>query len=465
MISRTNTIYALLTAGLVVGVAICFAIAQQPVKTSGTVASHSAPQAAADSRAATESKTSEPNTPAQIRLPNFPEFVTVGQIEHNAGAADANIKLCQACGDCGACGGYFGPRPLCGVECGNCYADGHEPRWHDRHCLPFDIYGPGEYVGPARPPHIVPYRVRVDDQLQFVYFLSRRNLDGAYKFEVGDRLTIESVTDDKLNRHHLQSGEANNTGQGLIVQPDGSITLPLLGQVLAAGRTVVELTIDLEDRYKKYYKVPGITVTPLKVNTRLQDLKDSVDSRFGNGGLGRQNRVTPEGTVQLPAIGSFPVQGMTLEEIEHEVNARYAAHIQGIEVTVVLAGRAPRYVFVLGEVLNPGRYELTGPTTAMQSVALAGGWNNGGNLRQMVIFRRGEDWRLMATKLDLRGALLGKRPCPADELWIRDSDIVLVPKSALLVADNFIELVFTRGIYGVVPFQGISLNFARLQSI
>lgn len=402
----------------------------------------------------------------QIQVPSFPEFVTVGHIHHEAGAVDANIQLCQACGDCGDCGGYYyGPRPLCGVECGDCYANGREPSWHDRHCLPFDIYGPGEYIGPARPPHIVPYRVRVDDLLEFVYFLSRRNLNGAYKFEIGDRLTVESVTDDKLNRHHLESGEAVNSGQGLVVQPDGSITLPLLGQVLAAGRSVVELTADLEERYKKYYKVPGITVTPLKVNTRLQDLRDSVDSRFGNGGLGRTNRVTPEGTVQLPAIGSLPVQGLTLEEVQHEVNARYAAHIQGIEVTVVLAERAPRFVYVLGEVLIPGRYELTGPTTAMQAVALAGGWNNGGNLRKMVIFRRGEDWRLMATKLDLRGAMLGKRPCPADELWVRDADIVLVPKSALLVSADFIDLVFTRGIYGVVPFQGLSLNFARLDSI
>jgi polysaccharide export outer membrane protein len=139
--------------------------------------------------------------------------------------------------------------------------------------------------------------------------------------------------------------------------------------------------------------------------------------------------------------------------------------VQGIEVTPVLVARAPRVVYVLGEVLAPGRYELTGPTTAMQAVSLAGGWNNGGNLRHMVIFRRGEDWRLMATRLDLRGAMLGKRPCPADELWLRDSDIVLVPKSAILLADDFIELVFTRGIYGAMPFQGISINFAKLSSL
>jgi polysaccharide export outer membrane protein len=100
----------------------------------------------------------------------------------------------------------------------------------------------------------------------------------------------------------------------------------------------------------------------------------------------------------------------------------------------------------------------------MQALSLAGGWNNGGNLREIVIFRRTDDWQLMATKLDLRGALIGKRPAPADEIWIRDSDIVLVPKSPVLLMDDFIDLVFTRGIYGVVPI-GVSLDLTNLSTI
>ena len=32
--------------------------------------------------------------------------------------------------------------------------------------------------------------------------------------------------------------------------------------------------------------------------------------------------------------------------------------------------------------------------------------------------------------------------------------MVIVPKSAILVADDFINLVFTRGIYGVFPVTG-----------
>ena len=40
-----------------------------------------------------------------------------------------------------------------------------------------------------------------------------------------------------------------------------------------------------------------------------------------------------------------------------------------------------------------------------------------------------------------------------------------MPKLKILVVDEFIELVFTRGIYGVIPLQGITLNFAKASTL
>jgi polysaccharide export outer membrane protein len=67
----------------------------------------------------------------------------------------------------------------------------------------------------------------------------------------------------------------------------------------------------------------------------------------------------------------------------------------------------------------------------------------------------------MATMLDIRGALYGKQPNPSDEIWLNDSDVVIVPKSPILVLDDWISLVFTRGIYGIAPFS-VSYNFSQL---
>ena len=66
--------------------------------------------------------------------------------------------------------------------------------------------------------------------------------------------------------------------------------------------------------------------------------------------------------------------------------------------------------------------------------------------------------------IDLEGALFGHQPCPPGEIWIDDSDVVIVPKSKILLADDFINLVFTRGIYGVFPLNA-TLNFSKLSSL
>jgi polysaccharide export outer membrane protein len=111
-------------------------------------------------------------------------------------------------------------------------------------------------------------------------------------------------------------------------------------------------------------------------------------------------------------------------------------------------------VFVLGEVAQPGRYTLEAPTTVMQAISMAGSWSVGARITNVVVFRRADNWRLIATVLDLRAALLGNSPCPAAEIWVSDADLIIVPKSKLLRSTNFIDLVFTRGLYGVIPFNG-----------
>jgi polysaccharide export outer membrane protein len=350
---------------------------------------------------------------------------------------DTGVQLCQLVDEC---------TPQWPVY-GDCASGSCGP------AMPWQSYAQGEYVGHVRTPHVDDYRLRVDDQLEFVYRLTREETTRPYELNVGDEIRVESLADDRI-------------GRNLVVQPDGTITLMLLGQVKATRRTIQQLRDDIEELYRRYYQEPSITVTPIKVNTLLEDLRATVDNRFGAGGQSRDARVAPDGTVSLPAVGQVPVQGLSLSELKTELDARYRATVEGIEVIPVLVARAPRYVYVLGEVRTPGRFEMTGPTTLMQSIALAGGWHIGAGLRQVVVFRRGDDWRLLATKVNIYNPLVnGNPPCPCGEIWLNDSDVIVVPKSPVLQMNEFIELVFTRGIYGVVPFEGIGISMAKLSTL
>ena len=83
---------------------------------------------------------------------------------------------------------------------------------------------------------------------------------------------------------------------------------------------------------------------------------------------------------------------------------------EGVEVVPVLRQRGPRYVYVLGEVVAPGRYTLEAPTTVMQAISMAGSWPVGAHLTNVVVFRRGDAWRLIATKLNWRATRVGRPP-------------------------------------------------------
>ena len=334
--------------------------------------------------------------------------------------------------------------PRCGVDSATqcCCQNGN---WRQSVPIDFDTFGQGEYIGPHRTHHVPRYRVRVDDQVELVYRLTRELTPGEYKFNVGDQLRVEGET--------VEDEATPNFDRQLVVLPDGTITLPLVGQVQAAGRSVRQLRDAIQAKAEKWYKVPLWTVTPIAVETRLQDLRNSVDARQGSGGQSIALRVSPDGTLQPPSLGSVCVQGLTLDELKLEIDQRYAqAGFRGIEVTPILTARAPTFVYVLGEVQTPGRFTLDRPTTVMQAIALAGGWNIGGRLRQIIVFRRAADWRLVATRLNLQGALMGNQPTPADEIFLRDSDIVLVPKSPIQRIDDTINLVFTQGVNEVLPF-------------
>ncbi len=323
---------------------------------------------------------------------------------------------------------------------------GETPSWRNQSLIPFEKYGAGEYIGPSRTPHVSAYRLRVDDQVEFVYQVTRQDHAHAYRLCAGDIIRITSPVDENLNEPAR--------AEGITIMPDNTISLDLVGTVIAGGKTVGELKAELDSLYRQFYETkPNMVVAGLQTGTKLRDFLDSIDARAGAGGQARRATVSPDGTIRLPLTGTVGVVGLTLDELEREINMRYAQQVQGLRVTPVLINRAPRFIYVAGEVAQPGRFTLNAPTSAMQAIALAGGWNNGGNIRQIVVFRRDKDWRLMAIKLNLAGGLFGKKPIPSDEIWLRDSDIILVPKRPILRLADAVDLYFSRTLYGVFPAE------------
>ncbi|MGB7345305.1 MAG: polysaccharide biosynthesis/export family protein [Pirellulaceae bacterium] len=376
-------------------------------------------------------------------------FVAQHPVVQHKNVSNGTGHYCQQCVDrtgrnAGLIGGFgitHGVGPCVDKDC-EC--------WQCPHTAPFQIHGPGDYAGPARTHRLPEYRLRTGDTIQLTYLVAPMKMAGAYRLVVGDELMIESVADDDLQRGTME--------KGLKIQPDGTISLRLIGQVHAAGQSVGQLRDMLEELYKEFYPKPSIDVTPVNTGTAARQVREAIS---GAGGFDPQSitqTITPEGEIRLPRIGSVQAQGLSMDELKEEINLRYDEAVGGLEVEPSLQSQAPHYFFVLGECRQPGRYNMDTPTTVLGAIAMAGGQTVGANLRQVVIFRRGDDWELVSTLMDLRGAILGRNAHPKDEIWLRDGDVIILPEAPIELFNNFVQQVFTEGIYGIIPLSA-SYNF------
>jgi polysaccharide export outer membrane protein len=77
-----------------------------------------------------------------------------------------------------------------------------------------------------------------------------------YKLHPGDKLIVGVYDDPKL------------LPQEMTVSPDGKISYPLVGVLMVGGKTVEQITLEMESRLKKYISDPiaSVIVTEVKGN-------------------------------------------------------------------------------------------------------------------------------------------------------------------------------------------------------
>ncbi len=108
--------------------------------------------------------------------------------------ARSPILLCQALGPAAPC-------PICAVDCSTCNC---RLGWESARMIAWQAYAQGEYVGHFRLPHVNEYRLRVDDELDLIYRLTREETATPYKLNVGDEIQVESFNQISPGAHGLR---------------------------------------------------------------------------------------------------------------------------------------------------------------------------------------------------------------------------------------------------------------------
>ena len=290
------------------------------------------------------------------------------------------------------------------------------------------------------------YPLRVGDELSFTLSVDPQAHIGDYLIRVNDQISVE----------YLHELVPENRARILRVLPNGSIDLPMVGSVKAEGKTVAELTEEINALARKFYRFPQIVVAVTETSQRSEELRRAFTSGFNNQSL--TVLVGPDGTINLPEVGTLHVFGRNLPDVRDDVQKLYDQLVPGVKVWPHLTRRAPDHVYVLGQVQNPGRLMLERPVHVSQAIAQAGGWLLSAELREIVLIRYREG-APQTVLLNLNVAInQDRRPRQVDltdDVLLADCDVVIVPRDHVQNTDDFIRRVFTEGIYGVIPIPQI----------
>ena len=119
------------------------------------------------------------------------------------------------------------------------------------------------------------------------------------------------------------------------------------------------------------------------------DVGDKITmSVFGHDELNATLEVRPDGSIDFPLIGSHPVTGKSLEEIDDEITAIMGRdYVVSPQINFELKESAKLWVTIMGEIRSPGRFALKRDMRLIDLLAEAGGLNKEAGSRILVTRR------------------------------------------------------------------------------
>jgi len=134
--------------------------------------------------------------------------------------------------------------------------------------------------------------------------------------------------------------------------------------------------------------------------------------------------IRPDGKVNLPLLGDVKVAGFTPNEVDLIVTKKLKTFMSSEEVTVNVTSFAGHRYYVIGEVRNPGYFQLGKPITVLDAVQLAGGATTHASLNHVKIVRGDlENPTIIRVKLkdiERKGDI-------RTNYYLKNQDVVIVP--------------------------------------
>lgn len=262
---------------------------------------------------------------------------------------------------------------------------------------------------------------------------------GQYILGPGDILKITLYLN-ALDREQVTNLEA------IPVTAEGSITIPLAGDIKASGLTSELLAVKITDKLKSSYKNPFTVVVIKEHNSNtVTVLGDYFNGKFP---IMQDERllefVSRSANARNIPISYFRAKIIKKDGVTHSINIRDVYGDSDIKFNPVLENgdqvvitKNTIKVTILGDVKRPGFFEMQAPSFLLDAIANAGGMNYSAKTKEIRIRKPGDD-RFSSINLD--GYYKNKNVL--NNPMLGDGDIIYVPSRAVYRWNEIRDLFF-----------------------
>ncbi len=192
-----------------------------------------------------------------------------------------------------------------------------------------------------------------------------------------------------------------------------------------------------------------------QVSIHVQDLEELSN---------KITRVDPNGSMDLPLVGSLHAGGLTVEQFKTELSKKLGRFIHEPKIDVSVTEYRSQPVSVIGAVTSPGVHQLEGPKHLIDVLSLAGGIRPDAGPR--LVITRQKRWGPLplpdaqpadngqASIAELSIDELTSLKNPADNILVRPNDVISVLKGNVVYVVGDVK---KAGSYPLTSHESISL--------
>ncbi len=155
---------------------------------------------------------------------------------------------------------------------------------------------------------------------------------------------------------------------------------------------------------------------------------------FRHDELNKKMRIPPDGNITLHLIGDIKAAGVGINQLRNDIREKYLNYLVKPEISVDIVTLNGQKIFVLGEVKQPGVYQIDPPTSMLEAISKAGGFTLDGKSSNVVLIRGGPK-KPVARMVDLKKSL--EKGGFGQDVALQTGDVVYVPRTFISQVDRF----------------------------